>query len=133
MATQFDAASAALFRDGRVLLIKRARAPFEGCWTLPGGRVHRDETAEDCARREVFEELGLRVGPLAFVTEHAPEAGEQHVTLAVFAGAAPDGEIEANEEVTDWRWVAIGGISDLRCTPGLFRIVERASRDFTRA
>lgn len=44
----------------KVLLIKRAQAPFRGRWALPGGFVHIDESLEDCARRELEEETGVR-------------------------------------------------------------------------
>ncbi|MBO7142485.1 MAG: NUDIX hydrolase [Bacteroidales bacterium] len=43
-----------------VLLIKRGIEPFINCYALPGGFVHLDETIDECARRELYEETGLR-------------------------------------------------------------------------
>ena len=63
---------------GRVLL---HRAEFDAFWSLPGGRLMFGETAEDALRREMREEIGVRVGvgPLVWVVEnffdHAPLEG----------------------------------------------------------
>ena len=43
----------------KVLLIQRGIEPFKNCWALPGGFVNINETAEECAQRELEEETGL--------------------------------------------------------------------------
>ncbi|NWJ52812.1 MAG: NUDIX hydrolase [Bacteroidetes bacterium] len=43
-----------------VLLIRRDRPPFEGCWALPGGFIEMDETLLESALRELEEETGLK-------------------------------------------------------------------------
>lgn len=49
-------------RDGRVLLLRNERSE----WELPGGRIERGESPEECLVREVAEETGWRVraGPI---------------------------------------------------------------------
>lgn len=47
--------------DGRLLLVRRARPPAAGRWSLPGGRIELGETPEQALAREVAEETGLRV------------------------------------------------------------------------
>ncbi len=50
--------------DAKVLLIQRGDEPYEGCWAFPGGFMNMDETTEQCARRELEEETGLKVNDL---------------------------------------------------------------------
>ena len=59
------AVSAAIFRDGQVLIVRRARPPAHGLYTLPGGGVELGETLEEAVIREVREETSLDVEPVA--------------------------------------------------------------------
>ncbi|MGZ8415669.1 MAG: NUDIX domain-containing protein, partial [Methyloceanibacter sp.] len=54
-----DAASIAVFKDRKVLLVKRARPPFAGLWSLPGGKTEGQEAPREAARRELKEETGI--------------------------------------------------------------------------
>ena len=54
--------------DGRVLLVRRAKPPLEGRWSIPGGTVELGETLEQALVREMAEETGLEVEPLEVLT-----------------------------------------------------------------
>lgn len=47
-------------KDDKVLLIKRVKPPYAGCWGLPGGKVDYGEHPKDTAVREVEEETGIK-------------------------------------------------------------------------
>ena len=55
------AVSAVIFRDGKVLLVRRARSPGKGFYSLPGGRVEYGESLHTALAREVDEETGLKI------------------------------------------------------------------------
>jgi ADP-ribose pyrophosphatase YjhB (NUDIX family) len=53
------AVSAGIFRDGKILLVRRAREPAKGVYTFPGGRVEFGESLTEALTREIREETGL--------------------------------------------------------------------------
>jgi 8-oxo-dGTP diphosphatase len=78
----------AVIRDRNLLLIRRARPPEAGCWSLPGGKVELWERTEEAARRETAEELGIVLGALELlcvVDYVAPEERVHWVSPAFLA------------------------------------------------
>ena len=69
---------AAIVRDGRLLLIRRARPPEAGAWSLPGGKVELWEPVEAAIRREVAEELGIVLGAVRLLCVVDHMADGQH-------------------------------------------------------
>ena len=55
------AVGALIIHENKVLLARRAKEPFKGEWSLPGGAVEVGETVEDAVRREVREETSIEV------------------------------------------------------------------------
>lgn len=129
-----NAASVALVEKGRVLLIRRARAPYAGLWTLPGGRREAGETAEACALRELREELGFEATALQLVaTSRLRQASGIDWVLATFATDAFSGNLVPSDEIAGYRWIVPAATGGLRTTRGLFPILEAALRAVHRA
>lgn len=126
------AASAAVFRDGRLLLAARGKEPMRGVFTLPGGHVEAGETLAEAARREVREETGLDVRILGFVDHNEVilrgEDGEvtRHFVICAFAAQWQGGEASLSEEALECRWVDPATLDGLPVTAGLHAIVARA-------
>ena len=122
-----DGASVALIVKDRVLLIQRAREPYAGLWTLPGGRLEAGETPEQAAIREVAEEVELACADLIPVKRmRLGSAGA--FLLEVFAAGSFEGEARPSDEVADLGWVTADELSTLPTTPGLASVVEMAFR-----
>jgi 8-oxo-dGTP diphosphatase len=124
MTTTPNSASVALIRKDEVLLIQRAYAPYQHLWTLPGGRTDPGETAEQCAAREVREELGLVATELQPVMVQSLAKGEW--LLAVFATQVFEGEIVPSDEISDHRWVRRNELAGFRTTSRLDDVLARA-------
>lgn len=128
------AVSAAIFRNGQVLVVRRASAPAKGLWTLPGGRVEVGETLVDAVCREVIEETALSidvVGLAGYREIILPQAvGERgrHFVILPFAARWIFGEIALNDELSDGRWMAVEAVAALPTTEGLLEILRQAAR-----
>jgi 8-oxo-dGTP diphosphatase len=125
------AVSAAIFRDGKILLVRRARSPGKGFYSLPGGRVEFGESLHAALHREVDEETALKIEivDLAGWREVLPAAGGGgHYMVMSFAARWNSGEPVLNDELDDFRWLAPDGLGDLRVTGGLQEVIQSARR-----
>ena len=120
-----NAASVAIVRDGKVLLIKRAYAPYQRLWTLPGGRIEPGESIEQCAIREIAEEVGLVIrNPRPVLVQSLGRDGT--FRLAVFATRDFSGQVRASDEIADHRWINPATLPALRTTSRLDDVLARA-------
>jgi ADP-ribose pyrophosphatase YjhB (NUDIX family) len=126
------AVSAAIIREDRVLLVRRARPPALGLFTLPGGAVETGETLAAAVKREIREETGLDIDPIALAGYHeaiahdAAERVRRHYVILTFAARWRGGDPVLNAELGEARWVELAGLAGLPTTDGLAPIVERA-------
>ena len=124
------AVSAAIFRDGKVLLVRRARSPGKGFYSFPGGRVEFGESLHQALAREVDEETGLRIDivGLAGWREVLPSTGGGHYVIMSFAARWRANEPVLNDEHDDFKWLAPSALGDLKLTGGLPEVLEAAQR-----
>jgi 8-oxo-dGTP diphosphatase len=125
------AVSAAIFRAGKILLVRRARSPAKGFYSLPGGRVEFGESLHTALHREVDEETALKIEivDLAGWREVVPGiGGSGHYLIMSFAARWISGEPVLNDELDDFRWLEPDGLGDLKVTGGLPEVIESARR-----
>jgi len=123
------AVSAAIFRDDRILLVRRARSPANGFYSLPGGRVEFGETLHTALHREVLEETALEIEivGLAGWREVLPTtSGGGHYLIMSFAARWIRGEPRLNDELDDFKWLPPDTLGDLRLTDGLEEVIGSA-------
>ena len=125
------AVSAVIFRDDKVLVLRRAKSPGNGFYSLPGGRVEFGESLLTALHREVDEETGLRIeiAGLAGWREVLPgTGGGGHYLIMSFAARWLGGEPRLNYENDDFKWLAPDGLGDLKVTGGLQEVIDAAGR-----
>lgn len=96
----------AVRRGGRWLV--RRRPPTRllgGLWELPGGKSRAGESPVAAARRELWEETGLRAGPLTFLGTVRHEYSHFRVTLHVFSASLPSTGDRRRRTPREERWV----------------------------
>ena len=90
-----------IYNDKRILLGMKKRGFGEGRWNGFGGKVHKGETIEEAAKRELIEEACIKVdkidkrGVLLFEFEGNPEKLEMHI----FSSNTFEGEPMETEEM----------------------------------
>ena len=103
--------------QAQLLMVRRAKDPGRGLWTIPGGHVEPGEYLSDALVREVREETALQVevDDLVGILELP---GDDHlVILDYHATVIGDGLLSPGDDVDDVRWVPFDEVSDLDCTP----------------
>lgn len=126
------AASIAVFREGKVLLAQRGKAPARGLYSLPGGRIEPGERMADAVLRELQEEVGLTARIAGFVDhvehiEHGPDGSlVAHAVICAFAGYWTGGEATLSDEAVALIWVDPLDPGDLPMTRGLRDVLRKA-------
>jgi 8-oxo-dGTP diphosphatase len=130
------AVSAVVWRAGRFVVVRRARPPAQGVFTLPGGGVEAGETLKQAVERELREETGLVIEPIDLaghrevIMRDAEGRVARHFVILAFAALWREGELSLNEELAEARWIDAGELAGLPTTEGLAEIVAAALRRF---
>jgi ADP-ribose pyrophosphatase YjhB (NUDIX family) len=123
---------AVIVENGRVVLIKRGKAPLLGEWSIPGGMLELGETVRQGAEREAREETGLVVRAtelLGVFDRIVPDAEGNmvyHYVLIDFLCQRMGGELQAGADAADARWFPAAEVQKLPLAEDTAAVIRAA-------
>lgn len=104
-----------VFKDGKIVLIRRKNEPFKGSHALPGGFVDYGERLEDCVVREVLEETGLKTKVVGLVGVYSAPGRDPrgHFVTAVYELRQTGGALKAGDDASSAAWVPVDEVPEM--------------------
>ena len=124
------AVGAVVFKDDRVLLVRRGQAPAEDLWAIPGGSVEIGETLQEAAEREILEETGIQIRALkpiyTFDVIERDAAGKVrfHYVIVDLAADYVLGEPSPGDDALEARWVSAREINSLEVSAATLKLLK---------
>jgi 8-oxo-dGTP diphosphatase len=123
---------AVVFKDAKILLVKRGKAPKKGEWSLPGGSQKLGETLQQAVLREIKEETGLnvKIGVLLDAVdfiEHQQGKVAFHYTLIDYVADYGGGTLKAASDADDARFFSLAEALSLPLWTETKRIIKMAA------
>ena len=119
-------------KDLKILLIERRNEPYKGFWAFPGGFMNIDETAEQCAKRELMEETGLEIENIEqfhTFSDVNRDPRERIVTVAFF-GLVKLSDVVGGDDAARAQWFSIKDVPRLAFDHDyMLRIAQRTLKE----
>ncbi|WP_287126157.1 NUDIX hydrolase [Desulfobacter sp.] len=125
------AVGAVVFKDNRVLLVKRGNPPARGVWAIPGGSVELGESLQKAAEREVLEETGIVIKAgepvLSFESIHRDDNDRVrfHYYIVDLAATYISGEPSPGDDALDAGWISGEALARLNVNPITLKLLRQ--------
>ena len=124
-----------VFKDNKVLLVRRINAPEKGRLGIPEGVVELGEKVSDAAIREVLEETGILVEPIRVLTvfdsivRDKDERIKFHYVLCEYLCKYIKGTLHAASDVSEALWVTIHDLDSLDMSRHNVEFIKKTARE----
>tara|TARA_Y100000590_G_C15446370_1_gene910913 strand:- start:62 stop:448 length:387 start_codon:yes stop_codon:yes gene_type:complete len=117
--------AAVLEKEGEYLIAKRKKNDIlGGLWEFPGGKIEEGETAEECLKREIKEELNIIVEVNELILSKHHKYPKGCFELIAFKVKYISGEIILNEH-DDYKWVPYEKLAMFNFLPADIPIIDK--------
>lgn len=124
------AVGAVVIKGNKVLLVQRGKAPSDGLWAIPGGRIEIGESLQEAAEREILEETGViiqagdPIHTMDIIVRDESERVKYHYVIVDLLADYVSGEPRAGDDARDVAWVGPGDLSRLPLNENTRQVLE---------
>ena len=114
------AVGAIVFKDEKILLVRRGKPPAMDSWAIPGGSVEICETLQRAAEREILEETGVTIKALEpvftfdYIERDELGCARFHYVIIDLTAEYVSGEPRAGDDAAEARWISSDELSALK-------------------
>lgn len=125
-------AVACVFNRGKVLLIKRAKQPSQGRWSVPGGGIELGETINDAVKREIREECNIEIeldkviNVMDDIVQDEKGSIRFHHVATYLLARYVSGEVHPGSDALEVRWVTREELDKIDMNPVVKKNMKRA-------
>lgn len=121
-----DVAAAIIANEqGEILIARRKKGKaLEGLWEFPGGKIEGKETAEECLKRELREELNIEIQPCEWFGENEHDYGNIHIRLIAIKAKYVGGKVTLVDH-DQYKWISPGELIKYEFAPADIVFVEK--------
>ena len=111
--------------EGSLLIARRKPNKAQGgMWEFPGGKLEHGETAAECLRRELLEEMNIDIAPYAWFGENEHDYGTVKIRLTAMRATYESGTITLNDHDT-YSWASLDELDNYSWAPADVPFVRR--------
>ena len=125
------AVGAFVFKNDHVLLIRRAKAPSEDLWAIPGGKVRLGESLQKAAEREIKEETGItiRAREPVYAFDHIETDGNNrirfHYVIVDLCADYGSGAPRPGDDAREARWISTTALKSLHVSKKTLEVLAQ--------
>ncbi len=126
----------AIMNEDKILLLKRTKRPYQGYWSIPGGKLQLQESIPDCALREAEEETGLKCqfSHIASVIHERVKENEEykHAFVLFLTVLKPESNKLKESEEGKLEWFPLNNLQPERIIPSDYNMIKEHIEQMTK-